>query len=82
LKYNRFIAIGDSFTEGMCDEKKYGQYRGWADRVADVMAQAQPGFQYANLSIRGKLCKCDFSTSKAKGSSSMRILLIGLFGMI
>ena len=41
----------------MCDEKKYGQYRGWADRVADVMAQAQPGFQYANLAIRGKLLK-------------------------
>jgi lysophospholipase L1-like esterase len=57
LKYNRFIAIGDSFTEGMCDEKRYGQYRGWADRVADVMAEAQPGFQYANLSIRGKLLK-------------------------
>ena len=57
MKYNRFIAIGDSFTEGMCDEKRYGQYRGWADRVADVMAQAQPGFQYANLSVRGKLLK-------------------------
>ena len=41
----------------MCDEKRYGQYRGWADRVADVMAQAQPGFQYANLSVRGKLLK-------------------------
>jgi len=57
LKYNRFIALGDSFTEGMCDEKKYGQYRGWADRVADVMAANQPGFQYANLAIRGKLLK-------------------------
>jgi hypothetical protein len=57
VKYNRFIAIGDSFTEGMCDEKKYGQYRGWADRVADVMAANQSGFQYANLSIRGKLLK-------------------------
>ena len=41
----------------MCDEKRYGQYRGWADRVADVMAANQPGFQYANLSIRGKLLK-------------------------
>ncbi len=41
----------------MCDEKRYGQYRGWADRVADVMAEGQPGFQYANLSIRGKLLK-------------------------
>jgi len=57
VKYNRFIAIGDSFTEGMCDEKKYGQYRGWADRVADVMAANQKGFQYANLSIRGKLLR-------------------------
>jgi lysophospholipase L1-like esterase len=57
VKYKRFIAIGDSFTEGMCDEKRYGQYRGWADRVADVMAENQDGFQYANLSIRGKLLK-------------------------
>jgi lysophospholipase L1-like esterase len=57
LKYQRFIALGDSFTEGMCDEKRYGQYRGWADRVADVMAANQPGFQYANLSIRGKLLR-------------------------
>ena len=57
MKYNRFIALGDSFTEGICDEKKYGQYRGWADRVADVMAANQPGFQYANLAIRGKLLR-------------------------
>jgi len=39
----------------MCDEKKYGQYRGWADRVADVMAKFHPDFTYANLAIRGKL---------------------------
>lgn len=57
MKYHRFIAIGDSFTEGVCDEKKYGQYRGWADRVADVMAANQPGFQYANLAVRGKLLR-------------------------
>ena len=41
----------------MCDEKKYGQYRGWADRVADVMAANYPDFKYANLAIRGKLLK-------------------------
>ena len=39
----------------MCDEKKHGHYRGWADRVADVMATAHPDFTYANLAIRGKL---------------------------
>jgi len=53
--YARFIALGDSYTEGMCDEKKHGQYRGWADRVADVMANAHPNFKYSNLAIRGKL---------------------------
>ena len=55
--YKRFIALGDSYTEGMCDEKKYGQYRGWADRVADEMSKADPDFTYANLAIRGKLVR-------------------------
>ena len=55
--YTRFIALGDSYTEGMSDEKKDGNYRGWADRVADVMTTAHPDFTYANLSIRGKLVK-------------------------
>ena len=39
----------------MSDEVIGGNYRGWADRVADVMAQANPNFTYANLAIRGKL---------------------------
>jgi len=50
-----FVAIGDSFTEGLSDPDPGGGYRGWADRVADVLAQSQPGFRYANLAIRGKL---------------------------
>ena len=41
----------------MSDEKLHGNYRGWADRVADGMAKAHPDFTYANLSIRGKLVK-------------------------
>ena len=54
-KYSRFIALGDSMTEGMCDDLVNGQYRGWADRVADVLADDNPGFTYFNLAIRGKL---------------------------
>ena len=50
-----YVAIGDSFTEGLNDPYPDGGYRGWADRVADAMAQRQPGFRYANLAIRGKL---------------------------
>ena len=51
----RFLVCGDSFSEGMTDEIVNGNYRGWADRVADVMAIGNPGFTYANFSIRGKL---------------------------
>ena len=55
MTFHRYIAIGDSFTEGMCDDMVGGEYRGWADRVADVLATEQVGFQYANLAVRGKL---------------------------
>ena len=57
MQYTRFIALGDSMTEGMTDELVDGKYRGWADRVADVLAKNNPGFTYMNLAIRGKLLK-------------------------
>ena len=52
-----FLALGDSFTEGLNDRVPGGQgaYRGWADRFADLLAADQPGLRYANLAIRGKL---------------------------
>jgi lysophospholipase L1-like esterase len=53
--FTRFIALGDSMTEGMCDEIVDGNYRGWADRVADTLSKASPNFSYVNLAIRGKL---------------------------
>ncbi len=55
MRYTRFIAVGDSFTEGMCDDLVAGQYRGWADRIADVMAHQSAEFTYANFAVRGKL---------------------------
>ncbi|MCX6440383.1 MAG: SGNH/GDSL hydrolase family protein [Actinobacteria bacterium] len=57
MVFERFIALGDSYTEGMSDEKKYGNYRGWADRTADVMTLSYPDFTYANLAVRGKLVR-------------------------
>lgn len=50
-----FVAIGDSFTEGLNDPGPGGGYRGWADLVAGALAAGRPGFRYANLAIRGKL---------------------------
>ena len=55
MKYTRFIALGDSMTEGMSDEQVNGKYRGWADRAADVMAKEISDFTYMNLAVRGKL---------------------------
>ncbi|WP_026423020.1 SGNH/GDSL hydrolase family protein [Actinokineospora inagensis] len=50
-----WIAIGDSFTEGMSDLDPDGRYIGWADRLADIMAAQEPDFRYANLALRGKM---------------------------
>jgi len=56
MSYQRFIALGDSFTEGLNDTVgPSGQHRGWADRVAQQLAIASPEFRYANLAVRGRL---------------------------
>jgi lysophospholipase L1-like esterase len=54
--YERFVALGDSFTEGLHDELgPDGRHRGWADRVAEALAVHHGGLQYANLAVRGRL---------------------------
>ncbi|MFD3354485.1 SGNH/GDSL hydrolase family protein [Streptomyces fradiae] len=53
--YTSFVAVGDSFTEGMSDLLPDGSYRGWADLLAGRLAALAPGFRYANLAVRGKL---------------------------
>ena len=55
--WTRYVAIGDSFTEGIGDPEpdSPGGNRGWADRVAEVLGHNKPGFAYANLAIRGRL---------------------------
>lgn len=52
----RYAAIGDSFTEGVGDEQPDGSVRGWADLVAQGIADAvgEP-IEYANFAIRGRL---------------------------
>lgn len=51
----KYVAIGDSFTEGLGDESRVrpNQVRGWADRTAQVLG-TEGDWQYANLAIRGK----------------------------
>ena len=52
----RYVAIGDSFTEGVGDELPDGSVRGWADLVAAGLASGEGGtVHYANLAVRGRL---------------------------
>lgn len=53
-RFARYVAIGDSSTEGLDDPAGDGQYRGWADRLAVHVARAQGELLYANLAVRGR----------------------------
>jgi len=55
-RYARYVALGDSFTEGVGDPdpSRPNGLRGWADRVAEVLATRTDDFGYANLAIRGR----------------------------
>lgn len=55
MHHRSYVAIGDSFTEGLDDFTDDGRPRGWADRVAEELAERHPGFEYANLAVRGKV---------------------------
>jgi lysophospholipase L1-like esterase len=51
----RYVAVGDSFTEGVGGALVGERVRGWADLVADGLALHHGHIEYANLAIRGRL---------------------------
>jgi len=57
-RWTRFVALGDSLTEGLCDQSRMpsGEYRGWADRLAELLAGTSDDgpFRYANLAVRSR----------------------------
>jgi lysophospholipase L1-like esterase len=53
--FSRYVAIGDSSTEGLDDPDGAGSWRGWADRLAVQVSGTSPGLLYANLAVRGRL---------------------------
>ncbi|MER7015801.1 SGNH/GDSL hydrolase family protein [Saccharopolyspora sp. NPDC000359] len=56
-RWDSFVALGDSFTEGLADAGPGGTFRGWADRLAEHLAAREPDLRYANLAVRGKLVR-------------------------
>ncbi|KOV13115.1 GDSL family lipase [Streptomyces sp. XY431] len=88
--FRSYVAVGDSFTEGMCDDLlPDGHYRGWADRLAARLAAEHAaehaaghpadGFRYANLAVRGKLIGQihDEQVDRAAGLGAELVTLAG-----
>jgi phosphatidylinositol alpha 1,6-mannosyltransferase len=63
-RWKRYVAIGDSLTEGLCDDSRQesGEVRGWADRLSMLLVQSgdvQNGgrplrLRYANVAVRSR----------------------------
>lgn len=52
--YSRYVALGDSSTEGIDDPDEAGGYLGWSQRLARrINASQGGGLHYANLAVRG-----------------------------
>jgi lysophospholipase L1-like esterase len=54
MGFRRYVALGDSTTEGLDDPYPDGGYRGFADRLAGDLALVEPELRYANLAVRGR----------------------------
>lgn len=77
-RYERYVAIGDSSTEGLIDPDGQGGFRGWANRLAEHLARAQGPLLYANLGVRGKRTR-QIRLEQLPAALAMRPDLVTLF---
>ena len=70
-RWTKFVAMGDSLTEGVGDEDVTGRPRGWADRFAEEIAHRQVGLRYANLAVRG-LTTADVLAAQVPAALALR----------
>jgi len=52
-RFECYVALGDSSTEGLDDRDERGGYRGWSRRLAQRIADTQGSLAYANFGVRG-----------------------------
>ena len=77
-RFERYVAIGDSSTEGLDDPDGRGGYRGWANRLAERIAGTQGSLLYANLGIRGRRTR-QILDGQLDRAAAMRPDLVTLF---
>ena len=90
-RWTRYVAIGDSFTEGLNDDEPVDhpgvatpdRFSGWADRLAALLAAdaeaAGEAFAYANLAVRGRLL-ADIAGSQADAALALEPDLVSVVG--
>ncbi|OMH27670.1 lipase [Tersicoccus phoenicis] len=76
----RFVALGDSFTEGVGDwnPARPNGVKGWADRVARQLARQDPAWEYANLAIRSKRLR-QIAAEQLEPALDLRPTLVTLY---
>lgn len=77
-RFARYVALGDSSTEGLDDPDGRGGYRGWSTRLAERIATGQRGLLYANLAVRGYTTRQILET-QLQPALAMRPDLVTLF---
>ena len=84
--FSRYVALGDSSTEGLDDPIVPHRYRGWADRLAEHVARANTAADpqaapllYANLAIRGRKTR-QIREEQLAPALAMRPDLASVFG--
>ena len=80
-RWRRFVALGDSLTEGLCDTSRMdeGDVRGWADRLATMLAQsAGEEFRYANLAVRNRRVR-DLASEQVPAALALDPDLVAIF---
>ncbi len=79
-----YVALGDSLTEGLCDGSRVpdGQYRGWADRLAMLLAQdaertTHHRLRFANLAVRSRRVR-DLAATQVPAALELRPDLVSI----
>jgi len=79
VSFSRYVALGDSSTEGIDDPDGAGGYHGWSQRLAERINTAQGGgLHYANLAVRG-LTTAEIRARQLDATLAMRPDIATLF---
>lgn len=81
VSYLRYVAVGDSQTEGLWDGDDDSGVIGFADRLASRLEELRPGVLYANLAVRGRRIRDVLDDQLPKAIDMQPDLITSCIGM-